>query len=138
MLSYDGFHCQDPCGGEVGAPGSISTPVSETGVGSSSFTECAWSVTANGSNVVKVNIPQAADTSPQDGCENYWEFRNGPDARSPLLEKRCGNNPSGLVQSSCPSMHIKWHSGSLPGPISTVPVSAGSLDLGPKGEPCAV
>ena len=115
-------------------PGSIFTPMSETEVGFSTFTECEWSIQAQDTMVVNVNLPEIRQSPSNHRCESYWEFRNGPDASSPFLVKHCSGSPSGVVKSSTPSMYVKWHSGSTLGPISTLQFTASSLDLGPKGQ----
>ena len=137
MLSYDKYHCQHACGGKMITPGSIFTPMSETEVGFSTFTECEWSIQAQDTMVVKVSLPEIRQSPSHHGCESYWEFRNGPDASSPFLVKHCSGSPLGVVKSSTPSMYVKWHSGSTLGPISTLHFTASSLDLGPEGESIA-
>ena len=132
-LSYDKLHCQDPCGGTRAAPGSISTPVSKSGMGFSPFTECEWTITAPGNNVTKVNMTEVRMSPSQPGCENYWEFRNGPDKSSPLLKKHCGGSLSTVVSSS-PSLYVKWHSGKSSGQVSTVPFVPVPFDLGSRGK----
>ena len=134
VLSYDKYHCQHACGGKVIAPGSIFTPMSETKVGFSTFTECEWSIQAQGAKVVNVNLPEIRQSPSHHRCESYWEFRNGPDASSPFLVKHCSGSPPGAVKSSTSSMYAKWHSGNVLGPLSTLHFTASSLDLGPKGE----
>ena len=108
--------------------GSISTPVSQSGVGFSPFTECEWTITAPGNNVTKVNMTEVRMSPSQQGCENYWEFRNGPDKSSPLLKKHCGGSLSTVVSSS-PSLYVKWHSGKSSGQVLTVPFVPAPFDL---------
>jgi hypothetical protein len=108
--------------------------MSETEVGFSTFTECEWSIQAQDTMVVNVNLPEIRQSPSNHRCESYWEFRNGPDASSPFLVKHCSGSPLGVVKSSTPSMYVKWHSGSTLGPISSLQFTASSLDLGPKGK----
>ena len=118
VLAWDGFHCQDECGGEITAPVSIVIPSSENGSGILPLTECEWSISANESNVVAIDLSSLDElriqgSSSEDNCENYFEFRNGPSANSTMLKKHClGSSGSGTVVSSTPAMHITWHSGS--------------------------
>ena len=117
ILSWDGYHCQEVCGGEITAPASIVIPSSENGTAILPLVECEWSIRAEEGNVVaadlssleELNIPVHSD---EDSCDNYVMIRNGLSASSTLLKKYCLGSPAtGKVVSSTPAMHITWHSG---------------------------
>ena len=120
VLAWDGFHCQDVCGGVITAPVSIVMPSSENGNRILPLVECEWSIRADEGNVVATNLSNLQlhirGHSDEDTCENYFEIRNGPTANSTMLKKHCLGSPvSGTVVSSTPAMHITWHSGSQAG-----------------------
>ena len=118
VLAWDGFHCQDECGGEITAPVSIAIPSFDNGSGILPLTECEWSISANENNVVVVDLSSFDElrihaNSGEGNCENYFEIHNGPTVNSTMLKKHCiGSTVSGAVVSSTPAMHITWHSGS--------------------------
>ena len=121
VLSLDGIHCQDDCGGMITAPASIVMPSSANGSRILPLVECEWSIRVDEGNVVAANLSnldtlQAHDHSSDDTCESSFEIRNGPSATSTMLKKHCLGSPvSGTVVSSTPAMHITWHSGSQAG-----------------------
>ena len=134
VLAWDGFHCQDECGGEITAPVSIVIPSSENGSGILPLTECDWSISANESNVVAIDLSgfnelRIRGNSNEGTCESYFEIRNGLYANSTMLMKHClGSSMSSSVVSSTPAMHITWHSGSqaeliMPQSRFTLPVT---------------
>lgn len=116
-MAWDGYHCQETCGGEITAPVSIVIPSSENGTGILPLVECEWTVGAEEGNVVATdpsNLEQLYihGHSDEDSCESYIEIHNGPSASSTLLKKYClGTHVTGKVVSSTPAMHITWHSG---------------------------
>ena len=121
VLAWDGFHCQDVCGGVIQAPASIVIPPSENGTGILPFVECKWSIKADEGKFVATNLsnldtPHIRGHFNEHTCESYFEFRNGPSSNSTMLKKHCLGSPApGTVVSFTGAMHITWHSGSQTG-----------------------
>ena len=141
ILAWDGFHCQDVCGGVITAPASIFIPSYINGSGIYLLPiECQWSINTSESNVVVANLSHLNELYVHGGntCKSYFEIRNGPSVNSTMLKKHClGSSVSGPVVSSTPAMHIKWHSGSLAGLIklpSSIPLSVTVQPPNKEGE----